>query len=249
MIAIYLCDDEPIWLNRLEQSVTKYQVKSNWDFTIASRSTSPAALLESLKESNSKNSICFLDVDFKTSMNGLELGQEIRRLDPNAALIFVTTHDEMMRETFRLKLQALDYIIKDEGDLNSQIHQCLEYLEKSYLSDSSAASSITLQTGSSRRFLAKADIYYINALKNSHKVQIHMKNDLFTVSVSLASLEQKLSDTFILCHRSILVNPAHIISTDYNNKELLLDNGERCPCSTRMWRHVIERISLLDNAL
>lgn len=249
MIAIYLCDDEPLWLNRLEQAVTEYQVKSNWDFTIASRATSPAMLLEALKEFNSKNSIYFLDVDFKTSMNGMELAKEIRILDPNAVLIFVTTHEEMMRETFRLKLQALDYIIKDEGDLNSQIHQCLEYLEKSYLSDVSGSSSITLQTGSSRRFIAKADIYYINALKNSHKVQIHTRNDLFTVSVSLASLEKQLSDTFLLCHRSILVNPAHIISTDYHNKELILDNGEKCPCSTRMWRHILEKLTIPKNTL
>lgn len=242
-MAVYLCDDEPIWLGRMEQAVSDYLVGSDWDLSIALCASSPSALLAHLKEHTPMGGIYFLDMIYSTEVNGMELGQGIRRLDPYAALIYVTTHDEMMHETFRLKLQALDYILKDEDDLYSQIHQCLNHLEQACLSQSAASDRIVLQAGGSRHFLLKDEIYYISAVKGSHKIQIHTQNELHTFPVTLSSLEQQLSGAFLACSRGILVNPVHVAATDGRARELVLDNGEKCPCSTRMWRRVMEELN------
>ena len=47
-------------------------------------------------------------------MTGLTLAQEIRKYDPRGFIIFVTTHSEMSYMTFIYKLEALDFILKDE---------------------------------------------------------------------------------------------------------------------------------------
>ena len=59
--------------------------------------------------------IYFPDVDLKAPINGMKLGEEIRKLDSSPFLIYVTIHEYMMRESFRRKLMALDFIIKDQG--------------------------------------------------------------------------------------------------------------------------------------
>lgn len=51
-------------------------------------------------------------------MNGFELAQEIRKFDPRGFIIFITTHAELSYMTFTYKVEALDYIIKDDIDLS-----------------------------------------------------------------------------------------------------------------------------------
>lgn len=48
----------------------------------------------------------------------MELAYQIRKLDPNATIVFVTTHSEFMPLTFRYKVSALDFIDEALGDLH-----------------------------------------------------------------------------------------------------------------------------------
>lgn len=246
MTPIYLCDDEPMWLNYLKQVIADYPTKSSDNFYVAFSGNSPSILLQYLKEHTINGGIYFLDVVYKTQMNGMELGQNIRRLDSHATLIYITNHEEMMRETFRFKLQVLDYILKNDEDLPERIHQCLSHLEQSCPMPSSASSQIIISMGRSRLLLAKEEIYYANTEKGSHQIQIHTKTGMVIAYTTLYALEQQLGDTFISCSRSMLVNPCHIISADHHTRKLLLDNGETCSCSTRMWRNILDRLDIMQ---
>ena len=52
--------------------------------------------------------------DLGADINGINLGEEIRQLDPTGYIIFITTHAELSHLTFKYKVEALDYIIKDD---------------------------------------------------------------------------------------------------------------------------------------
>lgn len=238
MIKIYLCDDDPIWLKRIEHAIISYQVSSDWELSINYRASSPSELLCYLKDNPPISGIYFLDVEYKTSMNGIELGLEIRKLDTNAFLIFISSHGEMVLETFRLKVMALDYIIKDRPDLNKQIHSCLDYIEKKYITQTQNSSFLRIQVGTSRRFLFIKEIYYISSQKGCHKISIHTKHAVLSISCTISELKRELGDSFILCNRGCLVNVSHIVSADRSNKTLILDNGEICYCSIRLWRQL-----------
>lgn len=243
MIKVYLCDDEPIWLKKIEHAIVNYQVSTDWDFSIACRAATPNELLACVKEQKPNNGIYFLDVDYKTTVNGMDLGAELRRLDSNAYLIYVTTHEEMAMETFRLKLMALDYIIKDSGNFREQIHQCMRHIEDTYLLQKNTAASLTIQTGGSRRILLKRDIYYIESQKGYHKLSIHTSQGLLVINASLSSLQQELGQDFIMCAKGRLVNLTHVIALDRDTKTLTLDNGITCQCSIRMWKQIKEALS------
>lgn len=204
MISIFVCDDESVWLDRLTQAITAYQMKSDWEIGIAYKTTSP-----------------------------------------EASIIFVTTHDEMVMETFRLKLEVLDYIIKDGASVTEQVHQCLHHLEMKYLSlsdnkNASVSSAITICTAGSYYTFAKSEIYYVDSIKGLHKVNIHLCSAIYQASESLSSIQNRLGADFLQCHKTCLVNTEHIKSLDSSTRNIVLDNGESCPCSIREWKKVVQ---------
>lgn len=239
MISVYLCDDEPSWLQRMENCIISYQLNSDWDFSISCRTTDPDTLLSYIRVHTPQNGIYFLDIDYKKNLNGMTLGQKIRQIDPDALLIFVTTHEEMVMETFRLKLMALDFIIKDDKHFHEQICQCLQHIENLYLSNTDTSSSLTLHTTGSYKIISKKDIYYIEAQKGCHKILIHTKTGLLSVNHSLSAIYEELGSNFLFCSKSCLVNRSHIVAANHDEKELVLDNGQICYCSVRMWKKVI----------
>lgn len=243
MTKIYICDDEPIWIAQIEQAVSDFMISSDWEMTILCKSSKPTKLLECLLQDKTLGGIYFLDVILKSEINGMELGANIRKLDPEAALIFVTTHDELVMETFRLKLQATDYIIKDNGCLGSQIHNTLHALELHYANAAKRLSAprIRLLTGSSCRFIVKDDIYFVESQKNQHKLFVHTKSEIFTVAMSLKDLAAQLGDGFIMCRRGCLINPRHVVAADPIARQITFDNKESCSISIRTWKSIAEK--------
>lgn len=242
MISVYLCDDESTWLERLHKAVVDYQITSDWELPIEYESTSPEELLQYLTEHTPSNGIYFLDIDFKTSINGLKLAKEIRQMDPHASIIFITTHDEMVMETFHLKLEVLDYIIKDAAPLPEQIHQCLKHIEhKHIMNEHPTNHSITIRAEGSYRTIFVQDIYYVETIKNAHKVCLYLHNAMYHFSDSIASLQKRLGPDFYQCHKTCLVNTNHIKELDIANHKVILDNESSCSCSTREWQRLVRR--------
>ena len=52
-------------------------------------------------EGSQNMGIFFLDIDLKSTMNGLTLAQKIRKIQPRCYIIFITSHSEMGFLTFQ----------------------------------------------------------------------------------------------------------------------------------------------------
>lgn len=242
MNYVYICDDEPEWLKKLEKYVFRYQMQSGWLLEIACSTDSPDVLLQHLTEKGQSYGIYFLDIDFKSSMNGLKLGAKIRELDPDAILIFVTTHDELAIETLHYQLMALDYILKDLPNVEGQIYRVLQCVKDRFsTTQASKQDQLRIKTiGEGYYFLSKNDIYYIETLTGRHKTAIHTANEILSTSCPLSELSAKLGEDFILCHKSYLVNSNYIKQLKQGSREILLDNGETLRCSVRAWSQIIK---------
>lgn len=241
MISVFLCDDDPVWLHRLHEAVAGYQIKSDWEIQIEYQTTSPEKFWRYLTEHTPAGGIYFLDIDFKSSINGMFLARQIRETDPFATIIFITTHDEMVMETFRLKLEVLDYIVKDKQLPEAQIHQCLQHIEENYLKGRGSHSSITLRTAGSYHTILLQEIYYIESIKGTHKICMHLKCGVYLFSESLTSVQRRLGNDFFQCHKTCLVNIRHIRELDSKDRQILLDNGDYCPCSVREWKNLVQK--------
>ena len=116
MIPIYLCDDEPAVRRGIRTELEKEILISGYDMEVVCDTGDPEELLDAVRR-NGKRGIYFLDVDLKDGRyTGFTLGQEVRKEDPRGFLVYVTAFGELAFETFRYKLEALDYIVKADPE-------------------------------------------------------------------------------------------------------------------------------------
>ncbi|MDD6207362.1 MAG: response regulator transcription factor [Clostridiales bacterium] len=233
MIPIYLCEDNEEELSFLQEIIEKYCFISAYDFQIVCAASSPAQLLRSLPEQG-ENAVYFLDVDLKQNQNGIQLAAKIRQKDPRSYIIFTTTHEEMASITFRYKVEALDYLIKNDPDFTKKVELCLEnILQKIKTPSHIEGQKIAFPLPSKELFLKPEEIYYITA-KGSHQIEVHTKDGIYPCSLSLSYVASQWHG-FLFCHKSVLVNPVHIRTLFKSPCEIELDNGARCPCSVRKY--------------
>ena len=126
MIPVYICDDEAPIRKNLEQIIAGQIMILDSDMGPVRVLDDPDNLLKAQKE-DSVPAVYFLDIDFPGKMSGLELAQRLRQYDPRGFIVFITAHSDLAFETFRLRLEALDYIVKgSRSAMTQRVQNCLE---------------------------------------------------------------------------------------------------------------------------
>ena len=88
---------------------------------------------------------------------------------------------------------------------------------------------LRIKTGHQERLLRASAISYLESAL--HKVQVHCGGQTLETYARLDDLQAQLPATFSRCHRSFLVNLAHVASLERD--ELLLHDGTAIPVSRR----------------
>lgn len=131
MLNIYVCEDDEKQRDSFAKFIDDITIIENLDMKLALSTGDPYELIEYVKQSK-YSGVYFLDVDLNSNIDGIRLAEKIRKYDSRGFVIFVTTHAEMSYLTFVYRVEALDYIIKDDYlNIKNRIHQCiLEALDK-----------------------------------------------------------------------------------------------------------------------
>ncbi|ADL50887.1 LytR/AlgR family response regulator transcription factor [Clostridium cellulovorans] len=188
------------------------------------------------------NFIAFLDIDLKQNINGIKLGQYIREKWPNCFLVFITSHSEMSYLTFEYKLEALDFIIKDNvAQMRGRIEAVLmKAVERSVAKNHKQILSV--ETDEAMINIPFEEIVFFETATASHKIRIHAKDRQIEFYGTLSAVLEKLDSNFLRCHKSFVVNKSHIKEIDKINRRIFLDNGEECFVSFRYLREVIKSL-------
>ena len=229
MIPVYICDDEPAISAQLERLVGDQIMMMERDMGPLQVVDNPVSLLSLQKKAD------FLDIDFPGYMSGLELAVKLRQYDPRGFIVFITAHDDMMFETFRYRLEALDYIVKGEPSVMAQrVNACLESICERLMSEPDGKSNYcSLKIFDSVRHIPLQKILYFEAVGSRHTLVLHMDDEVLEFNSSLNHFEEKLGEAFWRCHRSFLVNRARIGNVRLKENIVELDNGETCLLSRK----------------
>lgn len=114
MIDVYICEDIKEQRDVIAHYVKAAILIQEYDMKLLISTDNPEELIEQLKKSENTG-LYFLDIDLKSSKNGLMLAKEIREYDPRGFIVFITSHSEMSFITFQYKVEALDFILKVNG--------------------------------------------------------------------------------------------------------------------------------------
>lgn len=234
MIHIYICEDNQTQLNTFTKIIKDYLAFEESAMTLSLSTVSPYELLKSVSK-HKEIGLYFLDIDLQSDMDGLELAQQIRSYDPRGYIIFITTHSEMLTLTFQYKVEAMDFILKDQPDqITMRIQQCIKAaLQNNTALQKQKNNLITFKIENSIVHMNQDDIILIESDSAPHKIIIHTHHGVKRISGSLKELENSLSPQFFRCHNSVLVNTEHIASFSRESRNLIMDNGETCPVSMR----------------
>lgn len=231
---IVVCDDNANFLKQLITIIENFAFIEENSIKVAFSSTSPDELLQYIV-SNQPVDCFFLDINFNGQMNGLEIAKVVREKYPLASIVFVSTHSELLQLTMKYKVEALDFIIKDEMDsLTSNVTEVLVAAYEKYkkIGNDPVMRYFQLNTGGFIKNIKYDDILYFKSSGSSHKITLVSKNGFFEFYQSLEDIE-KLSDQFFRCHRGYIVNLDKVKLFNKKKAVVVMENDEQCPVAHR----------------
>ncbi|BCN29886.1 LytR/AlgR family response regulator transcription factor [Anaeromicropila herbilytica] len=239
MINIYICEDNQEQLEKVKKAVLDTVMIEDMDMKLALATKNPHAILDDIDEKGGTG-IYFLDVDLKTDINGIQLAEKIRQRDPSGFVIFITTHAELSYLTFKYKVEALDYIIKDDFDMVSKrVRECLMYAFKSFASSGDDRGEVFyIHTKDKVVLIEYSKIICFETSPTIHKITLYAENRQIEFYSNMKDIEDKLDSRFIRCHRSYIVNQDYIKEVDKKKRMIYLKNGQSCLISVRGLKYI-----------
>ena len=144
-------------------------------------------------------------------MDGIDLGKEIRKVDKDAKIIYISSSPDFALKSFEAR--AFYYILKpvDKEQFYSVLDQALESIGYDVLS------SINIRTADGSHRVVKGQIMYVElkARKSCYTLVSDTLSSVCLTSSFLSANEELLADRrFFACGASMIVNLSYIRSID-----------------------------------
>ncbi|GAA0063888.1 LytR/AlgR family response regulator transcription factor [Clostridium sp. CTA-1] len=238
MLRVIICEDNRVHRDKLKQFVENTILREKLDLDIALATESPEEIISHIKE-NRNTGIYLLDVDLKNDINGIKLGEKIRELDSLGYIIFTTTHLEMSYLAFKYKVEAMDYVIKDDEDFKERVNSCIIKAYNRYHKQEYEEEYISIDTDTRIINIRPSDILFIETTGIPHKIRIHEETRQIELYANLKDIQKKLPLNFYRCHKSYIVNKDKIQEIDKKHNKIIMENEEECYVSFRYMRGLL----------
>lgn len=218
MLNFVVCDDEVNMLNRLSLLFEKTFIKNDFDAKIVLKTSNYQELI-SFISSNIVN-VVVLDIEFKNSnMNGLNIAEEIRKINKDCYIIFITSHFEYVMQAYHYKTFA--YLFKNSLSVDTLTDTLTRLFD-----DISGNSRKFIKIDSKGTFIDLNDVQFIE--KNGMKLIYHTYHEKFETYNSFSKIEDSLPKNFVRCHKSFIVNINNIDFISFGNNSITFKNGDIC---------------------
>ena len=214
---IAICDDELPVLKAIAKITEAEIISNDFDAQVSLVTTNQSLIYEGIK--NQEIDVLFLDVDFNNSgMNGIEFALELRKINRNFKLIFMTAHFEYAMLSFKCK--TFDYIMKpiDNAKIANILKRLVLDVSDTELGLFKVNKNYTVRT---------KDILFIE--RNKSKSTIYTTDSTYETCYSLNSLENDLPHNFVRVHRSYIINKDQISKISRESKSIYFNENLCCP--------------------
>jgi DNA-binding LytR/AlgR family response regulator len=165
----------------------------------------------------------FLDI-YMGGMTGIQAARKLRKLDPNFALVFITSSKDHLMESFAYHPDY--YLVKPikREEIDNAFHNCQAVFLKN-------ARYIEVMCDRSKIKIPCVKIRYAETYGRDtifHTANGEIKT---TAPLQLADLEQELGKAFLRCHQSYLINMNYVESVAPG--EFIMLDGSHVPMRKR----------------
>lgn len=214
-MRLVICDDNPDCVRDVQEHIKFFCMDTGNKFEEHTFSCA-----EDLIKSLLIFDIAILDVEMD-GMNGLKLGEHLRKENPHIILIYLTAHKKYLDDA--LNLNAVRFFEKpiDSSRFYRGLHDALERIDNSVI-------KFSLRNGKSTDIINAKDIMYVE-IDHRHSKIVTCKTDYHSFEHISFWRENLKGSCFAIPHRSYIVN-MNFIST-YQRKLILLNDSIEIPVS------------------
>ena len=227
MIKFIICDDNKEALDIANKAVTKAMMNYDIEYKVLKFTRYDDKLKEQIKDGlNTK--IYILDIELPI-VSGLEIASEVREMDDDSIIIFVTAHPECKNDIFYSRLEAIDYISKYYR-YEERIEDTIKHIMKKRYRNN----TFSYTYNHVHNKLLYKEINYIEKEPLQNRCIIHLVNkDEKIVTRTIQNIKKELSPMFFQTHKSCLINLDNVKRINYANFTIYFKNGD----STNLLSH------------
>lgn len=220
MIKFVICEDKKEELELADKYVIKAMMNYDVEYKIV-KFTKYNKELKEIIEDDIDMKVYILDIELPT-ISGLEIASEIREVDDESVIIFVTSHSESKNDIFYSRLGAVDFISKYHRYEERLAETVIYVMDRLYKNKVLTFTYNYVQTR-----LRYREINYIEKIPLQNKCVIHEVNgEQKNISTSIVKLKAEMKPLFYQTHKSCLVNVSNISEVDYAKSTIYFKNGD-----------------------
>lgn len=236
MLSIAICDDEIQITGKIENLVRKIANKNFVDVETEVFWNGEWLLDAIIKDS--KFDIIYLDIEMPKE-DGISVAKRIRKYDKIVLIIYVTSHENHMRDSFSVR--PFQFLVKPVSE--EQMETCF----KAAFNDINNADFYFRY--SYKRISYKVplrDILYFES--NRRKISIVTEKDTYELYEKLNEIEKSLKNCkmpFLRVHQSFLVNYRHVDGLAYDF--VVMDNKKKISISEDRRKMISEQYCSMED--
>ncbi|MBR4966315.1 MAG: response regulator transcription factor [Lachnospiraceae bacterium] len=226
MFRVAICDDEATSLQIIEALTEQILQEAEIEYEIA---TFEDMLVMTKELSSGRDEYHLLLSDIlAVGMTGIEAAEELRRLGEKIPIVFVSSTAEYAMDGYRV--HALRYLKKPV-----EYERLQEALLEAYRMSMNSSGFLKFQVADKLYNLPFEQIEYLES--QGRDTNIITAEETISVHMKFSDMEQQLpADTFLRCHRSYIINLAHV--KDLARYRFLTKSGVEIPVSQLQYAEI-----------
>lgn len=216
MLNFAICDDNLNILDKLEKMLDVIFIKNNFEASVSFKSDSTEAMLDYVR--SNKIDVIMLDINLKSNKSGLDLANEIRKINKDVYIIFTTGHLEYAMLAYKYK--TFDYIAKPIT------YERLEETIKRLFDDINGLPKKYLKIDNKNTIIDQAEIQYIK--RDGMKLVFHTASRDYDTYSSFNKFQDRLPENYQRCHKSCIANLDQIKDVEPVSGIITFKDGSTC---------------------
>lgn len=236
MLSIAICDDDIQTTGRMEMLIEKI-AKQNFTDTDIEVFWNGKSLADAVV-AGERFDIIYLDIEMDKE-DGISAAKRIRTYDKNVLIIYVTSHENHMKESFAVR--PFRFLIKPVSE--EQMENCFK---AAYEDINSEDFYFRYSYQRINHKVPIRDILYFES--NRRKVFIITEEETFELYGKLNEIEDSLKAckvSFLRVHQSFLVNYKHVKGQAYDF--VIMDNGKKISISEDRRKMISEQYCSMED--
>ena len=235
MLNFVICDDNINILDRLEKLLENIFTKHNYAATVTYKSDNADDILVYM----SKNivDVVLIDINLKSNKSGLQLAEEIRKMNKNSYIIFTTGHLEYAMVAYKYK--TFDYIAKPiTADR-------LEETVVRLFDDINSSPKKYLKIDNKNTLIDESEVSYIKS--DGMKLIFHTNTRDYDTYSSFNKFQDKLPNNYVRCHKSFIANINHIKEVEPVSGTITFKDDSTCYIGPKYKSNLMEVLKNYGN--